>query len=139
MKDAAIKVWVLTGDKVETALNIGVSAGLLDQTMDQHIIDEVDVNKIQKQLDLCFQEMVDTRMSVISKKAMIIAGATLTIIERNKALRSLFLLCTDFSDVVLACRVSPKQKAEIVHMVKKRHKTKVTMAVGDGANDVNMI
>jgi phospholipid-transporting ATPase len=30
MKDAAIKVWVLTGDKVETAMNIGVSAGLLD-------------------------------------------------------------------------------------------------------------
>jgi len=30
MKDAGIKVWVLTGDKVETAINIGVSAGLLD-------------------------------------------------------------------------------------------------------------
>jgi P-type E1-E2 ATPase len=34
MKDAGIKVWVLTGDKIETAVNIGVSAGLLDANMD---------------------------------------------------------------------------------------------------------
>ena len=34
MKKAGIKVWVLTGDKVETAINIGVSAGLLDDNMD---------------------------------------------------------------------------------------------------------
>ena len=34
MKKATIKVWVLTGDKVETAINIGVSAGLLDQFME---------------------------------------------------------------------------------------------------------
>jgi len=33
MKDAGIKVWVLTGDKVETAVNIGISAGLIDSTM----------------------------------------------------------------------------------------------------------
>jgi magnesium-transporting ATPase (P-type) len=30
MRRANIKVWVLTGDKVETAINIGISAGLLD-------------------------------------------------------------------------------------------------------------
>ena len=38
MKDAGIKVWVLTGDKVETAVNIGVSAGLLDSSMEHHYI-----------------------------------------------------------------------------------------------------
>lgn len=40
IKDAGIKVWVLTGDKVGTAINIGVSAGLLDKSMDQHLIEE---------------------------------------------------------------------------------------------------
>lgn len=40
MKQTGIKVWVLTGDKIETAINIGVSAGLLDDTMDQYIVDE---------------------------------------------------------------------------------------------------
>lgn len=39
MKSTGIKVWVLTGDKVETAMNIGVSAGLLDKDMDDHIIE----------------------------------------------------------------------------------------------------
>lgn len=40
-KSAGIKVWVLTGDKIETAINIGFSAGLLDiaEIMDQHIIE----------------------------------------------------------------------------------------------------
>lgn len=33
MKRAGIKVWVLTGDKIETAINIGFSAGLLDNSM----------------------------------------------------------------------------------------------------------
>jgi P-type E1-E2 ATPase len=36
MKSAGIKVWVLTGDKIETAINIGVAAGLLDSIMMQH-------------------------------------------------------------------------------------------------------
>ena len=43
------------------------------------------------------------------------------------------------TDVVLACRVSPKQKAELVQMVRKEHPSAVTLAIGDGANDVNMI
>ena len=39
----------------------------------------------------------------------------------------------------MACRVSPKQKAEIVQMVRDHHKEAITMSIGDGANDVNMI
>lgn len=54
-------------------------------------------------------------------------------------MRNLFLELTDDADVVLACRVSPKQKADIVNLVKKRYPKKVTLAIGDGANDVNMI
>jgi len=42
MKQTGIKVWVLTGDKIETAMNIGVSAGLLDSQMDKYIVDETD-------------------------------------------------------------------------------------------------
>lgn len=51
MKSAGIKVWVLTGDKIETAMNIGVSAGLLDQDMDNHIIEETDVNALITNLE----------------------------------------------------------------------------------------
>ena len=40
---------------------------------------------------------------------------------------------------MLACRVSPKQKADIVNMVRNLHPQAKTLAIGDGANDVNMI
>lgn len=50
MKNAGIKVWVLTGDKIETAMNIGVSAGLLDQEMDNHIIEETELNSLKENI-----------------------------------------------------------------------------------------
>ena len=45
----------------------------------------------------------------------------------------------DLVQVVLACRVSPKQKADIVNMIRMRFPDKVTLSIGDGANDVSMI
>lgn len=45
----------------------------------------------------------------------------------------------DTAAIVIACRVSPIQKAELVSLVKKKYPLKKTLAIGDGANDVNMI
>ena len=50
MKSTGIKVWVLTGDKIETASNIGVSAGLLDANMIQHLIDDESIPDLMKNL-----------------------------------------------------------------------------------------
>jgi len=60
-------------------------------------------------------------------------------IDSNEEIRNDFLKLSDNVDVVLACRVSPQQKADIVNMIRKRFPKKVTLAIGDGANDVNMI
>ncbi len=51
----------------------------------------------------------------------------------------MFLYTTSFCGVVIACRVSPKQKAEVVALVKNFDKKATTLSIGDGANDVNMI
>ena len=67
------------------------------------------------------------------------AGNSLTVIDKIEKLKNIFLKCSDHADVVLACRVSPKQKADIVNMIRKRYPKKVTLSIGDGANDVNMI
>lgn len=67
------------------------------------------------------------------------AGASLLCIDADPVIKEIFLESTDNVDVVLACRVSPKQKADIVNMVKFRYPKKTTLAIGDGANDVNMI
>jgi magnesium-transporting ATPase (P-type) len=73
------------------------------------------------------------------KQAIIVAGHSLAIIDSLETLRSQFLRASDKVDVVLACRVSPKQKADIVQMIKTRFPEKVTLSIGDGANDVSMI
>lgn len=73
------------------------------------------------------------------KKAIIIAGASLTIIQSNKKLKNMFMSICESVDVVMACRVSPKQKADIVNMIWERFPDKVTLSIGDGANDVSMI
>ena len=49
------------------------------------------------------------------------------------------MAASDSADVVLACRVSPKQKADIVNMIRMRFPRKITLSIDDGANDVNMI
>jgi P-type E1-E2 ATPase len=51
----------------------------------------------------------------------------------------MFLRGAERVDVVLACRVSPAQKAEIVMLVRQRFPRKTTLSIGDGANDVSMI
>ena len=73
------------------------------------------------------------------KQAIIVAGHSLLAIDADVTLRELFLKASDNVDVVLACRVSPKQKADIVAMIRKRFPKKVTLSIGDGANDVSMI
>lgn len=73
------------------------------------------------------------------KKAIVVGGESLALIEENSKERDLFLMAAEACDVVLACRVSPKQKADIVNMVRSKYPLKRTLSVGDGANDVSMI
>lgn len=54
-------------------------------------------------------------------------------------MREQLLELSEKVNVVLACRVSPKQKADIVSMVRKKLPKITTLAIGDGANDVSMI
>jgi phospholipid-transporting ATPase len=74
--------------------------------------------------------------------AVVVGGSNLAKIMKesgSKKLVNAFMELNDFSSVVLACRVSPKQKAQIVTLVRKTKGNITTLAIGDGANDVNMI
>ena len=70
---------------------------------------------------------------------VIVAGSSLTKIFSNDKLKEKFIELIEKADVILACRVSPKQKADIVMMSRQQHPSDITLAIGDGANDVNMI
>ena len=66
------------------------------------------------------------------------APALISITERDD-LEVNFIRVSKTCEAVICCRVSPKQKAEVVRMIKQDDPQALTLAVGDGANDVSMI
>ncbi|XP_043701976.1 phospholipid-transporting ATPase 1-like [Telopea speciosissima] len=149
LRQAGIKVWVLTGDKQETAISIGYSCKLLTSDMTQIIINSNSMQSCRKS----FEEgmaMSKKLMTVPADThtgggvgpdraalALIIDGTSLVHILDTDLEQELFELATVCS-VVLCCRVAPMQKAGIVALIKKRTED-MTLAIGDGANDVAMI
>uniref|UniRef100_A0A2K5S6Y4 Phospholipid-transporting ATPase n=1 Tax=Cebus imitator TaxID=2715852 RepID=A0A2K5S6Y4_CEBIM len=195
LKKSNIKIWVLTGDKQETAVNIGFACELLSENM--VILEEKEITRM-------LESYWDSNSNFLTKKSL--SGVNLALVingdfldkllvslrKEPRALvqnvnvdeewqepaqsrrdflhaRRLSLMfrsfgiplappsqdsggrCTSevlqertFVDLashcqaVICCRVTPKQKALIVALVKKYHQV-VTLAIGDGANDVNMI
>lgn len=140
LEQAGIKIWVLTGDKQETAINIGLSCGAIDEGMDVVIINEDNVEDTAAQIDRAlgrWSAMLSTK-DTVKKLGLVIDGQTLHYALEPQLQRKLIVVAR-MARSVIACRVSPKQKTEIVELVRKHDKDKVTLAIGDGANDVGMI
>ncbi|XP_061569995.1 phospholipid-transporting ATPase IB isoform X1 [Cololabis saira] len=133
---ADIKIWVLTGDKQETAINIGYSCRLVTHGMSLIIVNEDSLDATRATLTGHCSSLGDS-LRKENELALIIDGQTLKYalsFELRQAFLDLALSCK----AVICCRVSPLQKSEIVDMVKK-HVKAITLAIGDGANDVGMI
>lgn len=149
--DAGIKLWVLTGDKVETAINIGFSCNLLTNEMDL-IVFRIEDGKIEsaltelnKYLERFNMTGSDEELAAARKNheapdprhALVIDGDSLKLVL-DDSLRQKFLLLCKQCKSILCCRVSPSEKAAVVRMVKSGLDV-MTLSVGDGANDVAMI
>lgn len=160
LADAGIKLWVLTGDKVETAINIGFSCNLLNNDMDllrlQVHEDEAGLSTEEEYIALA-EDQLNASMAKFNitgsdeelKKArkdheppapthaLVIDGFTLRWVLSDTLKQKFLLLCKQCKSV-LCCRVSPAQKAAVVSMVKNGLDV-MTLSIGDGANDVAMI
>uniref|UniRef100_A0A8D2ME39 Phospholipid-transporting ATPase n=1 Tax=Zonotrichia albicollis TaxID=44394 RepID=A0A8D2ME39_ZONAL len=132
LSKADIKIWVLTGDKKETAENIGFSCELL--TEDTAICYGEDTRQVKKKkkkkLKLKFPRTAEEKKKQSEKRRRAEAYKE----QQQKNFVDLACECR----AVICCRVTPKQKAMVVELVKK-YKKAITLAIGDGANDVNMI
>lgn len=135
LRHAGIKVWVLTGDKIETALNIAKSCGHIPERARTYFITECkEESHAQQHLTLLEGEMLQNPFREYS---LLIDGASLALMLKFCASR--------FRDVsvrchaVLCCRLSPLQKCEVVQLMKSLPDEPITAAIGDGANDVSMI
>ncbi|KAF7889059.1 hypothetical protein EAF00_009359 [Botryotinia globosa] len=139
LQEAGIKVWVLTGDRQETAINIGMSCKLISEDMTLLIVNEETAmdtrNNIQKKLDAIRTQGDGT--IAMETLALVIDGKSLTY-ALEKDLEKDFLNLAVMCKAVICCRVSPLQKALVVKLV-KRNKKSILLAIGDGANDVSMI
>ncbi|XP_053538015.1 probable phospholipid-transporting ATPase IA isoform X1 [Ictalurus punctatus] len=133
---ADIKIWILTGDKQETAINIGHSCKLLTKNMGLLVINEETLDGTRETLSHhC--SMLGEALHKENDCALIIDGKTLKY-ALTFGVRQYFLDLALSCKAVICCRVSPLQKSEVVEMVKKQVKV-ITLAIGDGANDVGMI
>uniref|UniRef100_A0A336MAD4 Phospholipid-transporting ATPase n=1 Tax=Culicoides sonorensis TaxID=179676 RepID=A0A336MAD4_CULSO len=135
---ANISVWVLTGDKQETAINIGYSCKLLTHGMELIILNEESLDNTRDAISRHTAHFGDRpEVRTDQDYALIVDGKTLKYALSCDLRREFLEICITCK-VVICCRVSPMQKAEVVDLV-TTHTKAVTLAIGDGANDVAMI
>ncbi|NXE85783.1 AT8B2 ATPase, partial [Cochlearius cochlearius] len=157
---ANIKIWVLTGDKQETAVNIGYSCKMLTDDMTEvFVVTGHTVLEVREELRKAREKMMDASRSMgngfsyqeklssskLTSVLEAIAGEYALVINPPPLAHALeadmeveFLETACACKAVICCRVTPLQKAQVVELVKK-YKKAVTLAIGDGANDVSMI
>ncbi|XP_058401352.1 phospholipid-transporting ATPase VB isoform X2 [Diceros bicornis minor] len=160
LREAGIQLWVLTGDKQETAVNIAYSCRLLDQTDTVYSINTESQETCESILNCALEEVkqfhelrkpdhklfgfrlpsetsLPTSEAAAPNIGLVIDGKTLNTIFQGK-LEEKFLELTQYCRSVLCCRSTPLQKSMVVKLVRDKLSV-MTLSIGDGANDVSMI
>ncbi|XP_027499239.1 probable phospholipid-transporting ATPase VB isoform X1 [Corapipo altera] len=157
LREAGIQIWVLTGDKQETAVNIAYSCKLLDQRDTVFTINTENKETCESLLDLTLEEVRKSyecnkpRRKIFgiiptapeapeapnAEFGLVIDGKTLSLIFQG-GLQEKFVSLARRCRSVLCCRSTPLQKGMVVRLLRGQLRV-MTLAIGDGANDVNMI
>ncbi|GES79650.1 aminophospholipid-transporting P-type ATPase [Rhizophagus clarus] len=128
LRNAGLKIWMLTGDKIETATCIAISSKLISRNQIIHQISKLD------SIEAAHEEL--TSLQTKGDFCLVIDGESLQIYMDNYQYE--FIELAVELPVVVACRCSPTQKADITRLIKKFSKRRVC-CIGDGGNDVSMI
>jgi phospholipid-translocating ATPase len=128
LRNAGIKIWMLTGDKVETARCVAVSAKLVSRGQYIHTI----AGLKRKELALDALSLLHSRPNA----ALLIDGESLSLYLTHHRLA--FITLAVQLPAVIACRCSPTQKADVAKLIRS-HTHKRILCIGDGGNDVSMI
>ena len=128
LRNAGIRIWMLTGDKLETATCIAKSSKLVSRAQNIHIFKAVASRSEAHQELNAFRRKQDN--------ALVIKGDSLEVCLEYYEHE--FMELATACPAVVCCRCSPEQKATVVRLI-ERHTGKRTAAIGDGGNDVSMI
>lgn len=134
LRMAGIKIWILTGDKVETAENIAFLCGHFKK--DTEVLRLIDEETDQAILATLINFDRKMKLEPYQTYGFITNGTALTMVM--KTCPELFKRIAMACESVVCCRLTPLQKSEIVRLIKKTKGIK-TAAIGDGGNDVSMI
>ncbi|XP_024937348.1 probable phospholipid-transporting ATPase IF isoform X3 [Cephus cinctus] len=135
LRAAGIKIWILTGDKAETAENIAFLCGHFKKGTELlRLMDQVTAQSCCITLT-SFERRV--MLDPYKQYGIIMDGVSMATAYKNcpELLRSVAMSC----EAVVCCRMSPLQKSEMVQLLKCNGKKPITAAIGDGGNDVSMI
>ena len=119
LKKAGIKVWVLTGDKIETAINIGFSCNLLTKELERLIVDGKSYDDVQQSLNDAKAPIDEAKKHGGEMKFALIVSGDALIQAMKEPLSTQMMEIANVCDAVICCRVAPKQKAEVVQLVRK--------------------
>ena len=162
-----IKIWMLTGDKMSTAYNIALSCNLLSKSevnkmkifsiegkmperddklsiINKEETEEVIINfskefeKYKEEKSINALNQKNQKFPIYNFGILIDSLALITLFNKEE-LQHIFINIAQYARSVICCRVTPLQKSQIVKMVKNYLKNKITLAIGDGGNDVSMI
>ncbi|KAH9904925.1 hypothetical protein F4778DRAFT_789626 [Xylariomycetidae sp. FL2044] len=135
LRRANIKIWMLTGDKRETAINIAHSARLAKPFSELFILDHTE-SDLQEKIT---STLIEIGRGKVAHSVLVVDGATLGLIEEDESLSIMFYDLAVRMDSVICCRASPNQKASLVKSIREAVPSSLTLAIGDGANDISMI
>ena len=128
LRNAGLKIWMLTGDKVETARCVAISSKLISRTHYIHTITAL----TQSALALDHLSFLRSHPTA----CLLIDGPSLTTLLTHHL--SAFISTAVLLPAVIACRCSPTQKADLATLI-RQHTGKRVLCIGDGGNDVSMI
>ncbi|XP_018645576.1 phospholipid-transporting atpase [Schistosoma mansoni] len=147
LREAGMHVWMLTGDKQETAVNIARSANLITSQHKVMYINSHSEDLISTEMNFTYITLVNTQYNTTNNNssnnnpiplALVIDGESLNYILNNERNKFKFIKLIEMCTNIICCRSTPGQKAAVVCLVKDELNAQ-TLAIGDGANDVNMI
>ena len=154
---AKIKIWMLTGDKMNTAYNIGLSCNLISKNMKIFNICGIEPKKDENTLEIInkkereqiildfakefnkFKGDFDSMKGHTLQYGILVDEKALLTINEDYETQKIFLDIAKDAVAVICCRVSPLQKSQVVKMMKNYSPNSKTLAIGDGGNDVSMI
>lgn len=135
LKECGIRVWVLTGDKTETAVDIARSCALFNtNTKLAYATEAEDIESTLLKLKAAKDEIEGFQDS-----GLVLDGRTVKFALGNDEAKALIYQLGIASRSCVCCRLSPMQKRQLVELVQEKSPGTITLAIGDGANDVPMI